>query len=305
MNYYLLLQYKRLSRFLKESGLSPYLGILILFTLFIILSHKIFQKIQYAEYIYPIIGLSVINFLGNIKRNKFLKSCFTIANYRKIRVIENFIATIPFALFLLYEQKYALTLGFIIVGIILSFFNKVNRFNFVLPTPFYKHPFEFVVGFRKTYLLFLISYTLAFISILVDNFNLGIFALIITFLTCLNFYTKPEPLFYVWCHSSNSKNYLKTKIKTAFIYSFYLSFPILVPLTLFNFDKTYFVLIFEALGMLYVITSLLAKYAYYPSEFNLIQGFVLAISILFPPVLLIVIPRLYSRARQNLSMILK
>nr|NQU92480.1 hypothetical protein [Bacteroidota bacterium] len=272
--------------------------------IFVALSHLVFQKIEYARFVYPIIALGIINIFGNINRNCFLKNCFPDTDYKKIRLIENFIAATPFFLFLLYKHEYILAISLYAVGVSLSFFNKVNRFHFVLPTPFFKRPFEFITGFRKTYWVFLLSYMLTYISISFDNFNLGIFALIVTFLTCLTFYTKPEPLFYVWINAGKPVDFLKTKIRTASIHSFFLSFPIMTFLILFNIDNTHFVLIFEILGILYVITSLLGKYAYYPSDVNLIQGFVIVCSIIFPPILLAVIPYLYTRSKQNLDSIL-
>jgi len=301
MKYYFLLQFKRLTRFIKESGLNPYLGLLLGTLLFVALSYILFLKIGYAGYIYPIIALGIINMLGNIQRNDFLKNCFSLNDYKKVRLTENLIAATPFFLFLIFKHEYIIALSFYVGAASLSFFNKINRFNFALPTPFYKHPFEFIVGFRKTYLLLLLSYILTYIAISVDNFNLGVFALIITFLTCINFYTKPEPLFYVWIYSKKPGEFLRSKIKTATIHSILLSFPIMLFLILFNIDKTHFVLIFGILGVLYVITSLLGKYAYYPSDVNLTQGFVIAFCILFPPLLLIVIPYFYSRSKQNLD----
>jgi len=305
MKYYFSLQYKRLTRHLRDAGFNPYLTFCSSLVLFAIASHFVFSKIKYAEYIYPLISLALINLLGTIDRNHFLRNCFSIRDYRKIRLIENSIVSLPFLIFLLIKQAYFSAIAFLVLSLVLSFFNGISTISFVVPTPFYKKPFEFITGFRKTFIVFILSNILAVISINVDNFNLGIFSLILSLLTCINFYTKPEPLFYVWTHSDNSSHFLKTKLSIAIFYSFLISLPIAILLASFNLDKTHIILIFELLGILYVISSLLGKYAYYPSEINIVQAFTTGISLLFPPLLLIIIPILYNRSKQNLASILK
>ncbi|MBK7030860.1 MAG: hypothetical protein IPH45_17355 [Bacteroidales bacterium] len=57
-----------------------------------------------------------------------------------------------------------------------SFTTHNSRWNFTIPTPFSKHPFEFAVGFRKTFLAWLFAYFLTIMAISVGNFNLGVFS---------------------------------------------------------------------------------------------------------------------------------
>jgi hypothetical protein len=305
MKYYFLLQYKRLKRNLREAGFNPNLVAISIFILFVFLSHSFFEKIKYPQYIYPIIALGILNILGNVKRNEFIKNVFPISSYRKIRCLENLIVATPFFLFLVFKQEYISAIGIYLLGFGLSFLNKINSFGLVIPTPFHKRPFEFIAGFRKTFPLFILTYMLTFIAIKVDNFNLGIFALIVASLICMKFYTSSENLFYVWIHSSSPSLFLKNKIKVACIHSFILSFPIVISLLLFNLEKAHFVLIFEVLGLLFITTSLLGKYAYFPAKENINQSVILAFSMLFPPLFLIIIPYLYSRSKQKLAKILK
>jgi len=304
MKIYFSLQYNRVKRFLNESGVNHYLAFGIAILVFITVSHFIFEKVMYANYVYPILGLSALNMLGNRQRNEFLKNCFSIHNYRKIRLFENLISAAPFSIYLLYKQEFLIAGLMLLTSAIFSLFNKMNRFQFVIPTPFYKNPFEFLIGFRKTYLLFIISYILTGISISVGNFNLGIFALLVVFLTCLNFYAKPEPLNYVWIHAQSPKEFIKKKIKLASFHGFMLSMPIVLALAIFNPDKAHLLIIFDLLGMLYVTVSLLGKYAFYPAEINLSQGILIGLSVIFPPLTLIIIPFLYKRATKNLAQFL-
>ena len=223
----------------------------------------------------------------------------------KIRLIENLLVSTPFVLFLLYKQQYIIAFSVYAISSLLSLFNKVNRFDFVIPTPFFKFPFEFTSGFRKTFWIYLLAYILTYISISVDNFNLGIFSLIITFLTSMSFYFNQESIFYVWIHSSEPTGFLWEKIKIAVFYSILISIPISLSLIIFFPDRALIVIIFEILGVLFVLTSLLGKYAYYPLEISLIPGFAIGFSILFPPLLLAIIPYFYSKSKQNLGSILQ
>ncbi len=305
MKYYFTLHFKRFCRILKQAGFNPYISIFSILALFITFSHFVFVKIKFAEIIYPILGLVLINKLGEKERNNFLKICFQKNKFRQLRLIENIGLALPFTLFLFYKQEFLYASIFFAISILLSFINNVSSFSFSIPTPFYKQPFEFIIGFRKTFIIFIGVYILSVISVRVGNFNLGIFSMIVTFLSCLSFYSKPEPQFYVWVHSNTPAHFLKRKIKTAVLYSLVLSLPIAILLGIFNIDKLHFVVLFELIGVLYVVNSLLAKYAYYPAEININQAFIIAGAVIFPPLLLLTIPFFYSKAKAQLKPILK
>jgi hypothetical protein len=70
----------------------------------------------------------------------------------------------------------------------------------LLYQPLYKYPFEFTVGFRTNYFMFFITYFLAIMAIHVDNFNLGIFSLILVFLSCSAILQIQKNEFYVLFH---------------------------------------------------------------------------------------------------------
>ena len=304
MKFYFILQFKRYYRLLKEAGFNPYISSVTIIILFIIISEIGYSRVKFAELVYPLASLFLLFKLGNKTRNNFLKNCFTITKYKLLRLVENSLYAIPFFVFLLYKNEFVIALIFLLSSQALSLINSSNSSPFIIPTPFYKKPFEFIIGFRKTFFVFLISYSLAIISISVGNFNLGIFAMLTTFLTCVSFYSHPEPQFYVWIHSQTPKDFLEKKIKTATIFSLGLSLPLAILLAIFNIEKAHFVLLFEIVGVLYVINGLLGKYAYYPSEININQAFMIGASIMFPPLLLLTIPLFYNRSKTQLNSIL-
>jgi hypothetical protein len=111
-------------------------------------------------------------------------------------------------------------------------------------------------------------------------------------------------MFYIWVHSQKPIPFLLEKIKIAVFHAFILSFPSLLLILAFNINDIHYLLIIEAAGLLLIITSLLGKYAYYPADINLIQGFILVVGIFFPPILIIIIPYLFLRSKNKLEDIL-
>lgn len=305
MKYYFLLQYERFKRFTTDSGINFLLAIIIAVIGFIILSHLIFGKINLAAYVYSASCVFFVNLLGKEDRNNFLKTIYNKSNYRKIRLIENNVVAFPFLLFLIYMQLYWIGFVLIVLVSIFSLFNSVKGFNYAFPTPFFNRPFEFIIGFRRFFGLFLLSYILTIITIQVENFNLGIFALLITIFTCVGFYNKSETAFFVWIYNLNATQFLKQKMVAALLFYSLLSFPIVISLIIFNPDNWYFTFVFYLVGILYIFLSLLGKYAYFPSEINVIQGFAIGFTIIFPPLILIIIPIFYSKSKQKLNFFLK
>jgi hypothetical protein len=291
MKEYFILQFKMLNRQLTEWGIDPIIGYLVGFFAFIGISIKLFEKTQFAEYIYIALALSLIIKLNEINRNDFLKLCYSKTEYTKIRIIENLIVSIAFITFLLFQEKYLSSILLFTSICLFSQLNLKSKTSFTLPTPFYKQPFEFTVGFRSNYILYLFAYFLAFMSISVDNFNLGIFSLILTLLSCLIYYTNSEDEFY--------------KLKNIIQYSTILCLPIIISLSLFFYTKIDIILGFQFLGYLFIFTTMLAKYSVFPEKLNIRFIIVFALTLLLPPLLLLIIPYLYIQSTKKLKEILQ
>lgn len=301
MQFYFQLQFKMLNRQLKEFGLPPWAGYLLGTIAFLGISVMLFDKVAFAPYIYAALGLSYISRLSDSARNDFLKSCYSDKDYRLIRGLENTIVALPFLIFLLIKQEYLVSFGLLLISVVLALLNFGNKLNYTIPTPFYKHPFEFIVGFRKTFYLFILAGFLTFMAINVDNFNLGIFSLLLVFLTSLSFYTTPEQSYFVWIYALEPKAFLLEKIKSAILMSTIISLPIAICLMFFYPENLWIILAFQCLGYLYLVMVVLAKYTAFPGQMNVPQGILFALSIWFPPMLLAVIPIFYSKATKKLK----
>lgn len=305
MIYYFKLQYLRFKRDLIVLGLNPLLGMGIFLFSFIGISELIFTKINYSWQLYLLIALLIISTFGEEIRNQFLKSVFPPIKFFKIRLIENLLAAVPFSIFLVLKNYYFISVLNIVLSCILSLHNKVGLTRFQIPSPFSKNPYEFTVGFRRTYLVILAIYTMTFISIYIHNFNLGLLSLLSIFLLCSTFYSELDPIYYVWIHSQCSEVFLRNKIKTALLYSLCLSLVILLPLIIFNFFRIGIVLLTGLIGLLYVVLGILAAYVNFPMRKTSSQNVQFYFGIFIPPLLLFIIPNMYYQANRRLKDYLK
>lgn len=96
------------NRRFKDIGLEPLLANLILAVGFVGLSIYLFHKAEFAQYVYVLLALTLIRNLSETRRTDFLKICFGDLKLKKIRVTENLICSLPFRIFLLYNQLFFL-----------------------------------------------------------------------------------------------------------------------------------------------------------------------------------------------------
>ncbi|MFY9158460.1 ABC transporter permease [Aquirufa ecclesiirivi] len=293
------------NRHLKDAGIHPLVAYVLLTALFLGLSVYLFQSTEFAPYIYLLVALSLIGNLSEKRRTEFLSLCFGDSRMKKIRICENVMASVPFLAFLLYQQLFVYMALLVVLVILMA----LSHFKTVLPwtmwTPFSKRPFEFTVGFRNTFYLFILAYGLAVMAVIQNNFNLGIFALLIVFATCLFYHTKAENEYYVWSFHLKPRAFLLRKIKTALLYSSLLALPIALLLCYFFYQNIGIILLFMVLAWAFLISMIVSKYSEYPNEIYLAPSILLALCLWFPPLLLIFIPYYFKKSENRLSRLLK
>lgn len=293
------------NRRFKDIGFEPFFAYIILTLVFFGLSIYLFNKTEFAVYAYLLSALTLIGKLSETRRTEFLKICFGDTQLKKIRITENLICSTPFFIFLLYKQFFLFAGLLLALTAILALVNFRTTLNFTIWTPFTKRPFEFTTGFRNTFYLFFAAYALTFIAISVNNFNLGVFALLLLFATTLSYYTKPENEYYVWVCNQNPRQFLFSKIKTAILFSSSLALPIALFLSIFFYQNIGLILLFFLAGWIFLIAIIVTKYSAYPDEMNIPQGILFAICLWFPPILIVLIPYLFRKSENQLSRILK
>lgn len=301
MKAYFILQFQMTNRQLKDFGIDPKLGYPLIIAFFIGLSTYLFYKTEFAQYIYIILSLAITSKLSETSRIDFLKICFNKNHYVIVRFTENIISSTPFVLFLAYKQCFLGSIVLASASLLLGLNSFKTSLNYTIPTPFHKRPFEFTEGFRNTFFLFPIAYIITAIAISVDNFNLGIFSLLLIFLIPLGFYSKPENEFFVWSFALTPKQFLIKKIKTAILYTSFLSLPILLSLIFFYSENTENIIPFYVGGCVLLFTVISAKYSAYPHELSLPEGVIIAIGISFPPSLLAFAPYFFIKATNKMQ----
>jgi hypothetical protein len=211
----------------------------------------------------------------------------------------------PFLLYLLYRQEFGSASLLLLLSIGLSKSKYKSTLSYTIPTPFYKYPFEFTVGFRNSMFMLFVSFTLSIISIIVANLNLGLFSIALLLLTIISYYTIVEDEYFVWSYRYNPLHFLLHKLKTAWILTTIICSPSILLMCWFYSNDITSILILYGVGRVFIASILLAKYASFPSEINLPIGFLIVFCMTFPPLLLAVIPYLFLKATSNLKQYLK
>jgi hypothetical protein len=302
---YFQLQFKLLNRRFKDLGFEPWFAYVLILLVLITAVHQSFERFSFAPYVFVALCLMLQFNLGNQKRNDFLKTCFSTIQFRRIRLVENTLLALPLIIELIIYEKW-LALVLLIAGtILMALVNVKINHQKTLPTPFSKQPFEFSVGFRSALLVLIACYVLMGIALYVDNFNLGMFSILALFVVCMGFYTRPEDEFYVWIHHHAIARFLFSKVKMALLNVSLLSAPLIIILLGFYPKYGGYLMLFVLIAFAFITAVVLAKYAAYPNEIQLIQAFFLGISILAPFLLLCFIPFFYNQATNRLKSYLK
>lgn len=304
MQYYFSLQYRLINRHLIDFGIHPILGYIGAALLFSAMTVYLWYVTSYAPYLYMVIGLSMTTFLSETGRVNFIKQCFPKNIFQQIRIVENLIVVFPFVIGLVVTGYWLFGVGLVIINTLMSLVSVKSSMNIVLPTPFSRYPFEFAVGFRKNFAVLLCAAFLLVMAILYANANLGMFAVALVMLVCLVFYMSSEPTYLVWVHTMKPATFLMHKIKLAILNVTLLVIPFVLVYAIFFSNHALYLFIIYPLGVLYLVTALLGKYAFFPSTMNLPQGLLMAFSFWFPPMLLFLIPYFYRRSIQQLNPIL-
>ena len=302
---YFKLQHRLINRHLREKWLPPAVSYPLFATAFWGFSLYLFHKTDFAEYIYVLAYLFSISQLSGKRRNDFLKICFKYKDYKGIRVLENLAAALPFIAVLLYKLCFISAAIVFVLGAVLSNVSAPEKFSIVIPTPFSKRPYEFLVGFRNSFYIIAIAYILTIIAVRVDNFALGAFSLLLVLLIAASYSAQPENSYYVWQFAMSPAHFLFYKIKTSLWYSFLLCYPVFLILSVFYFRRAGVLLVVFIFGFAFLSTVILAKYSTYPAEIGLETGLILCFCLIFPVLMLIAIPYFFQKSRKKLSVILK
>ncbi len=304
ITFYFKLQYRRFIRLAKVNQMPILVGLALMLGLFVGISYVFFIKVPYASWCYTLFMVLGMIPLSKQRRINHLKQIFSPRHLWFIRCIEHLLMAIPLSIVLVSYGAYVEIGLVLILGLLGTFYVQKYHFSVRLPTPFKNRPFEFIIGFRKWLLLYVLGFLLTIVGIQVNNLNLTLVTLFIPYLLGLQFYNQAEPLAYVWIHALKPAQFLWHKLKIAWVQSLILGAPFAILALAFYPNDYLLILGIQLVGTIYIMAGLLGKYAFYPSEINIIQGFFIGLGVLFPPFMLFILPVFYLKAKSNLASIL-
>lgn len=305
MRNYLALQFRLVNRHLSDFGIQPAVGYLLMAIIFSGFTAYLFNITPYAAYVYALMGLGFCSFLSEGGRIGFLKHHFSKQHFITIRGIENIMVAFPFIIGLIFYHDWLLAAGVLVASAALSYTSFERNLNIVIPTPFYKYPFEFTTGFRKNYTVIILAGFLMVMAVLYRNANLGLFAVALVLLVCLMFYMQSETVYLVWIHALSPSQFLFHKVSLALLYATLLCLPFAAVILIYFMDHAGYLAMIYLLGCIYLVTVVLGKYAFFPAPMNLPQGLLMAFSFWFPPMLLFLLPYFYKRSVRQLKPVLQ
>ena len=241
-----------------------------------------FDKQKYFAPIFFCAGLSSLIPLNKKSRCDFLRNCHGKRYYYYLtRLVENMIITLPYTIIFVMYHEHIYTLVLLFFAIISPFFS-IRRISIVIPTPFLKSSFEYVLGFRYSFILLFGLYFLCYKAATYQNVVLGGISLLFLFVICIGYYFYAEPDYYVWIYKLSPKNFLNEKMKHAALNTLILTlppllllcfaFPLQIPIVLYFFLHGYCCLLF----------SIVLKYQAYPIPMNIGEQILLVFTFICP-----------------------
>ena len=304
-------QFKLASRSIRNFGLPPAIGYILLALIIVALPLWLLPSKPSLPWIYAVVGAFATSFGRAEGRDDFLKNCYSKREFLLIRTMENLLLALPFSLVLLIHKQFLLALALFSLAFLLGItsYNNHRKLHLpALPTPFSKRPFEFALGFRVSFLIFMLLYYVVAMAIVHDNFNLGIVAVYAVFIVCLCFYQQMEPEYYVWIYEASPKRFLFQKLRTAFVYTSTLVVLPLIALSVWFPSYIGFLLVAVLAGFMNLAIVILLKYKEFPKPFHIGDGLLIAACLICPiipipfgflPIPLLFI--LYEKAQKNLN----
>lgn len=297
---YFKIQFRRCKRTIIETGIPLLIAYPIFIALFFLVFHLLSLYPFWASCIISLSNIQILFNLSDYDRNNFLKSIYHEKDYYRIRIVENLLVSSVSIILLSITENYWHTALIILACILFLFTTTIRFWKTSLPTPFTKKPFEFILGFRRTWLLILVIYLLGSIGLLYGNENLGLFCVFCISICCSFYYQDPENIYFYWSNNRKPVTFLIYKIKRGILQLSILILPLII-LFLILFPSSYLkIILVWFLVTLLIPTVICIKYAVYPRKISITEGLMLSLCLSFYPLVLALIPYYISKAIKNL-----
>lgn len=289
-----------ISRRIRNFGIHPVLGFLLLILLVVVLPAILLERQKYFAPTYFCAGVLSLIPLNKKERCDFLRNCHTKRNYYLTRCVENLIVTLPYMIIFMVHHKCLYVLALLVFAV-LTLFLSLKKISIVIPTPLLKSSFEFVLGFRYSFILIFGLYFMCFEAAIYQNLALGVASLLLLFVIFIGYFFYAEPDYYVWIYKSSSKDFLSEKMINVARNALILTIlPIL--LLSFSFHPDILVVLYFFLhGFCCLMCSIVLKYYVYPAPMNIGEEILLVLTIICPLLPLVLCFALWKKTVKKLS----
>jgi hypothetical protein len=304
IKFYIKLQIKRFHRKILDIGGNPLISYVVLALAFIAISETLLSNLSYLNYSYILLALYFVSTRNRDKQDEFLSTTLSRSDYYLLRSCENIIISLPFLGYMLFKGMVINSLLLIALSLSMIFVRSKKSNQIVIPTPFSRRPFEFTVGFRLSFWMFIIIYYISYQAIKHENFNVGLFSIYAICVVCSLFSFKQENVELVMTFNKSRIAFLNYKIITALGYSFMLCIPSIIALSIYNPTGLHLIALVLIIGLLLVTANSIVKYTSFPNEINLREGMLSMLSPIFFPLVIITLPFFYYQSYKSLEGIL-
>jgi len=256
---------------------------------------------QYAPFVLGYVAIGMIYGLSSPDRVDFLKNIYSERRYLAIRSVENLICILPFALISVFHAMWPLA-GFLVAfGAVFATISVKRPEVKKIPTPFSVSAFEFIIFFRRFWLLFAILYMLAGIAVCYGNGNLLLVLMGMAMFIAFGAYGIIEDECYVWNMLATPAGFIKNKIRIGGLQLGLLALPFILLSVFLGVSASVWSAICWASGFLSLVLAILMKYAAYPRKVGITEAFGFMAMVLIPFLLPASYPYYYKKSVQNLK----
>lgn len=300
IRYYFQLQFKMTLRKIREFGMHPILAFLLFAIAGIILHYTLLTKLNYSDWIVFLVPILILFSFSNPKKLEFLLIHLNKKSFYGIRILENTIISLAPVIYLLWNHSFGKGMILLLITIVVSFFSFQIKSQKVFPTPFTRFLYEYAIGFRKTVLIYPLSFLILILSFKTGNHYIGVFAWLVLMFTTLSYYSYPDDEFYIWNSRLSVRGFLFNKIFQGLYYTTMISIPFFIVFLFFTEVEIIILIVLQFVIFLLQISILLSKYASHPRMIHIPYSILTIVCILFPPMFLFFIPYLFTKAKNKL-----
>ena len=286
---------------MKDFGLPWVMIFPAIALLYIVLFYLLKLYPYWAAYLIFLLNFQALFSLAEFHRNDYLKMTFNSLDYYLIRILENLILSFGTILLLILFDKLSLAFLLLAIAILFVFVSTNSLWSSTFPTPFKKFPFEFIIGFRRTWLLLILLYILAYIGLAYANQNLALFCMFCICICATLYYQVLEPRIILWNQNRKPVAFLFHKFTRGIIQLTLLLLPISIPFCIIFPEDITKALIVWGLGLFLIPFAICLKYAVFPRKVSVSEAVILGLCLAFYPLVLVIIPYYYYKAIQNLK----